>query len=39
MLWAYIKGNDLQDPQDKRYILCDDKMMEVFGEPRVHMMT
>ncbi|GHJ85987.1 hypothetical protein NliqN6_2389 [Naganishia liquefaciens] len=39
MLWAYIKGNGLQDPEDKRYILCDDKMMEVFKEPRVHMMT
>ncbi|KAJ9100014.1 hypothetical protein QFC19_005832 [Naganishia cerealis] len=39
MLWAYIKEHNLQDPQDKRYIVCDEKLLKVLGEPRVHMMT
>ncbi|KAI1614590.1 SWIB/MDM2 domain-containing protein [Exophiala viscosa] len=38
-LWAYIKGNDLQDPSDKRFILCDSKMREVFRQDKVHMFT
>ncbi|XP_057449483.1 upstream activation factor subunit spp27-like [Lotus japonicus] len=29
-MWEYIKGNDLQDPSDKRKILCDDKLKELF---------
>nr|XP_043618211.1 upstream activation factor subunit spp27-like [Erigeron canadensis] len=29
-IWAYIKQNDLQDPSDKRRILCDDKLKELF---------
>lgn len=38
-LWEHIKGNDLQDPDDKRYILCDDRMKEVFRQDKVHMFT
>jgi upstream activation factor subunit UAF30 len=38
-LWAYIKSNDLQDPSDKRFILCDSKMREVFRQDKVHMFT
>jgi len=30
-LWVYIKKNDLQDPKNKRDILADDKLKEVFG--------
>lgn len=30
-LWVYIKGNDLQDPQNKRNINADDKLKKVFG--------
>ncbi|GAV85623.1 SWIB domain-containing protein/RVT_2 domain-containing protein/DEK_C domain-containing protein [Cephalotus follicularis] len=30
-IWEYIKQNDLQDPSDKRRILCDDKLKELFG--------
>mmetsp|Transcript_25359 Transcript_25359/g.45749 ORF Transcript_25359/g.45749 Transcript_25359/m.45749 type:complete len:315 (+) Transcript_25359:159-1103(+) len=30
-LWVYIKENDLQNPNDKREILLDDKMKAVFG--------
>ncbi|KAL4588754.1 hypothetical protein LXL04_001649 [Taraxacum kok-saghyz] len=29
-IWEYIKKNDLQDPSDKRRILCDDKLKELF---------
>uniref|UniRef100_A0AAV1U684 DM2 domain-containing protein n=1 Tax=Peronospora matthiolae TaxID=2874970 RepID=A0AAV1U684_9STRA len=29
-LWAYIHEHELQDPQDKRTILLDDKMQRVF---------
>jgi upstream activation factor subunit UAF30 len=30
-LWEYIKSHDLQDPADKRYILCDDALQILFG--------
>ena len=30
-LWVYIKGKDLQNPQNKRNILADDKLKVVFG--------
>ncbi|MCX6714024.1 MAG: SWIB/MDM2 domain-containing protein, partial [Candidatus Vogelbacteria bacterium] len=37
-LWVYIKKNDLQDPKNKRDILADDKLKEVFGgKARVNM--
>ncbi|RMZ80646.1 hypothetical protein DV738_g2631, partial [Chaetothyriales sp. CBS 135597] len=36
-LWNHIKAHDLQDPSDKRYILCDNAMREVFKTDRVHM--
>ncbi|OMO74187.1 hypothetical protein CCACVL1_16923 [Corchorus capsularis] len=29
-MWEYIKQNDLQDPSDKRRIICDDKLKELF---------
>ncbi|KAH8510815.1 hypothetical protein H0E87_008372 [Populus deltoides] len=29
-MWEYIKENDLQDPADKRRIICDDKLKELF---------
>lgn len=29
-MWQYIKQNDLQDPTDKRRIICDDKLKELF---------
>lgn len=31
-VWDYIKENDLQNPNDKREIICDDKMKEIFGK-------
>ncbi|CAO3582298.1 unnamed protein product [Absidia cylindrospora] len=35
-LWKHIKGNDLQDPKDRRYILCDDKLKTIFQVDRVN---
>lgn len=29
-LWAYIKDNNLQNPADKRQIVCDDKLQKLF---------
>ncbi|KAF3338118.1 protein TRI1 [Carex littledalei] len=35
-VWAYIKGNNLQDPEKKRIIVCDGKLKKVFdGKDRV----
>ncbi|KAK0750031.1 SWIB/MDM2 domain-containing protein [Schizothecium vesticola] len=36
-LWEHIKANELQDPSDKRQIVCDDKMQAVFERSRVDM--
>lgn len=36
-IWAYVKEHGLQDPEDRRYILCDDNMRPVFGD-KVHML-
>ncbi|GAB2224833.1 hypothetical protein Droror1_Dr00005610 [Drosera rotundifolia] len=29
-MWEYIKQNNLQDPSDKRVIICDEKLKELF---------
>uniref|UniRef100_A0A061RXD4 Upstream activation factor subunit UAF30 n=1 Tax=Tetraselmis sp. GSL018 TaxID=582737 RepID=A0A061RXD4_9CHLO len=31
MVWAYIKENELQDPSNKRNVLCDDRLRGLFG--------
>lgn len=36
-LWEYIKANDLQNPKNKRNILCDEKLREVMGKDEVTM--
>jgi chromatin remodeling complex protein RSC6 len=36
-LWKHIKANDLQDPSDKRQIMCDEKMQAVFKQAKVDM--
>jgi chromatin remodeling complex protein RSC6 len=30
-VWDYIKANNLQNPQNKREIVADDKLKKVFG--------
>ncbi|KAI8886096.1 SWIB-domain-containing protein [Backusella circina FSU 941] len=35
-LWIYIKTNKLQDPADRRYILCDEKLKSIFHQDRVN---
>ena len=30
-IWAYIKSNNLQNPQNKREIIADAKLKPVFG--------
>ena len=36
-VWDYIKTHKLQDPQNKREIMADDKLQAVFGKTRVTM--
>lgn len=36
-LWEYIKKHDLQNPQNKRNILADDKLMPLFKKKEVTM--
>jgi upstream activation factor subunit UAF30 len=37
-LWVYIKKNNLQDPNDKRTIVADEKLKKVFnGQEKVNM--
>lgn len=36
-MWDYIKKNNLQNPQNKREILADDKLEKVFGAKKVTM--
>lgn len=35
LLWKYIKENNLQDPSDRRFILCDEKLLKIFKKKRV----
>ena len=34
-LWAHIKTNKLQDPENKQYFTPDDKMVPIFGEDKI----
>jgi chromatin remodeling complex protein RSC6 len=36
-IWDHIKKNNLQNPQNKREIVADDKLRKVFGKDRVSM--
>jgi chromatin remodeling complex protein RSC6 len=38
-LWEHIHALNLQDPNDKRQIICDDRMYAVFKQDKVHMFT
>jgi len=37
LLWAYIRKHDLQNPENRKEILLDDKMQKVFGVERFTM--
>ncbi|XP_071698362.1 uncharacterized protein [Rutidosis leptorrhynchoides] len=32
VIWAHIKKKNLQDPVNKRVIVCDDKLKKIFGQ-------
>ncbi|KAF8161261.1 hypothetical protein B0H34DRAFT_673250 [Crassisporium funariophilum] len=36
-LWVYIKGNELQNPDNKREILCDPSLRAVFNVDKIDM--
>ena len=36
-IWDHIKKNNLQNPQNKREIIADDKLRPIFGKDRVSM--
>ncbi|TFK51090.1 SWIB-domain-containing protein [Heliocybe sulcata] len=36
-LWVYIKANELQNPDNKKEILCDAKLKAVFGADKIDM--
>ena len=36
-MWDYIKAQNLQNPQDKRRILADDRLRPIFGKDEVNM--
>ena len=38
-MWEYIKSNNLQNPEDKRQILCDQKMQDLLGQKSVTMFS
>ncbi|KAL8725860.1 MAG: hypothetical protein Q9181_006261 [Wetmoreana brouardii] len=38
-IWEYVRERDLQDPNDKRWIRCDDALKAVFKAEKVHMFT
>ncbi|KAI8901336.1 SWI/SNF complex 60 kDa subunit [Globomyces pollinis-pini] len=34
-VWQYIKAHRLQDAEDRRVIICDDKLTQIFGSPKI----
>ncbi|HEV7289424.1 SWIB/MDM2 domain-containing protein [Sphingomonas sp. R647] len=36
-MWEYIKKHNLQNPENKREILADDKLKPIFGADKVTM--
>ncbi|OQS06877.1 hypothetical protein THRCLA_01092 [Thraustotheca clavata] len=38
-LWAYIKENELQNPENKQEIMCNDRLTALFGEDKVTMFS
>ncbi len=38
-VWDHIRKNNLQNPENKREIIADDKLRKVFGKDRVTMLA
>ena len=36
-IWRHTKEHGLQDPKDKRYIVCDERLFALFQRKRIHM--
>jgi upstream activation factor subunit UAF30 len=36
-IWGYIRSHNLQNPENRREILADDKLRKVFGKEKVTM--
>jgi hypothetical protein len=36
-IWMYIKDNNLQNPNNKKEILCDDKLEKIFKRKKIDM--
>jgi upstream activation factor subunit UAF30 len=36
-MWEYIRSHNLQNPENRREILADDKLQRVFGKEKVTM--
>lgn len=36
LIWSYIKEHELQDPKNRQYILCDEKLKRIFDKDRIH---
>lgn len=36
-VWEYIKKHDLQNPENKREIVADEKLKKIFGKDKVTM--
>ena len=36
-VWDYIRAHNLQNPEDRREILADDKLSKVFGKAKATM--
>ena len=36
-VWEHIKANNLQNPENKREIIADDKLQQVFGGKKLSM--
>ena len=36
-IWEYIRANNLQNPENRREIMADNKLREVFGKDKVTM--
>ena len=36
-MWEYIRSHNLQNPENRREILADDKLRKVFGRDKVTM--